>query len=88
MGAVADGASLLWRCRLHDTVAGDPAEDQGWRAIAEVAEQAFPDRARPGPPGDVHRAMALAALGDEVGLGNLLDGLQAAAIVAIRPPPQ
>ena len=77
LGAVADGASLLWRCRLHDTVAGDPAEDQGWRAIAEVAEQAFP---RAGTAWvDVHRAMALAALGDEVGLGNLLDGLQAAA---------
>ena len=77
LGSVADGASLLWRCRLHDTVAGDRAGDQGWRAIAEVAEQAFP---RPGTAWvDVHRAMALSALGDEVGLGKLLDGLQAAA---------
>ena len=77
LGAVADGASLLWRCRLHDTVAGHPAEDQGWQAIAEVAEQAFP---RPGTAWvDVHRAMALAALGDEVGLGTLLDGLNQAA---------
>ena len=77
LGAVADGASLLWRCRLHDTVAGGHAEDPGWRAIAEVAEQAFP---RPGTAWvDVHRAMALAALGDEVGLGNLLDGLNQAA---------
>ncbi len=76
LGAVADGASLLWRCRLHDTVGGaEPALD--WTAIAELAESAFP---RAGTAWiDVHRAMALAALGDEVGLGNLLDGLREAA---------
>ncbi len=77
LGAVADGASLLWRCRLHDSVAGNRADDHGWRAIAEVADQAFP---RAGTAWvDVHRAMALAALGDEVGLGALIDGLREAA---------
>ena len=71
MGAVADGASLLWRCRLHD---GDAAFD--WREIAELAERAFP---RAGTVWvDVHRAMALAALGDETQIGSLLDGLRAA----------
>lgn len=68
LGGVADSASLLWRCRLHD---GDEAFD--WRAIADLADGAFP---KPGVAWvDVHRAMALAALGDEVGLGKLLDGL-------------
>ena len=77
LGAVADAASLLWRCRLHDSVAGGESEDQGWQAIAEVAESAFP---RPGTAWvDVHRAMALAALGDAVGLGEMLDGLKKAA---------
>ena len=71
MGAVADGASLLWRCRLHD---GDAAFD--WHEIAELAERAFP---RAGTVWvDVHRAMALAALGDETQIGSLLDGLRAA----------
>ena len=77
LGGVADGASLLWRCRLHDSVGGNGSEHPDWRAIADLAESAFP---RPGTAWvDVHRAMALAALGDEVGLGKLLDGLQAAA---------
>ena len=71
MGAVADGASLLWRCRLHD---GDAEFD--WREVAAFAEQAFP---RAGTVWvDVHRAMALAALGDETAIGSLLDGLRAA----------
>ena len=71
MGAVADGASLLWRCHLHDS---DAAFD--WREIAELAERAFP---RAGTVWvDVHRAMALAALGDETQIGSLLDGLRAA----------
>ena len=78
LGAVADAASLLWRCRLHDTVGG--ADSNGvlaWQPIAELAEQAFP---RPGTAWvDVHRAMALAALGDQVGIGNMLDGLNKAA---------
>ena len=77
LGGVADGASLLWRCRLHDSVGGNGSEHPDWRAIADLADSAFP---RPGTAWvDVHRAMALAALGDEVGLGKLLDGLQAAA---------
>ncbi len=77
LGGVADGASLLWRCRLHDTVAGASGEHTDWQAIADLAESAFP---RPGTAWvDVHRAMALAALGDGIGLGKLLDGLQAAA---------
>ncbi len=77
LGAVADGASLLWRCRLHDSVAGGNGEHPDWRAIAELAESAFP---RPGTAWvDVHRAMALAALGDQVGLGALIDGLREAA---------
>ena len=77
LGGVADAASLLWRCRLHDSVGGNGREHPDWRAIADLAESAFP---RPGTAWvDVHRAMALAALGDDVGLGNLLDGLQAAA---------
>lgn len=71
MGAVADGASLLWRCRLHD---GDAQFD--WREVAAFAERAFP---RVGTVWvDVHRAMALAALGDETAIGSLLDGLRAA----------
>lgn len=80
LGAVADGASLLWRCRLHDSVGdvnGGNGEHPDWRAIADLAESAFP---RPGTAWvDVHRAMALAALGDQVGLGNLIDGLREAA---------
>lgn len=77
LGGVADAASLLWRCRMHDSVGGHGRDHPDWRAIAELAEAAFP---RPGTAWvDVHRAMALAALGDEVGLGNLLDGLNAAA---------
>ncbi|MCY3921237.1 MAG: hypothetical protein OXG27_02415 [Chloroflexi bacterium] len=77
LGGVADGASLLWRCRLHDTVSGGNGDHPDWRAIADLADTAFP---RPGTAWvDVHRAMALAALGDEIGLGKLLDGLQAAA---------
>ncbi len=82
LGGVADAASLLWRCRLHDT-AGDPVgggtngAQADWRAIARLAEDAFP---RPGTAWvDVHRAMALAALGDAVGLSELIDGLRAAA---------
>ena len=76
LGEVADGASLLWRCRLHDSVAGGASESADWRAIADVADNAFP---RAGTAWvDVHRAMALAALGDEVGLGKLLDGLREA----------
>ena len=80
LGGVADGASLLWRCHLHDSVGGNAngaSELPDWRAIADLAESAFP---RPGTAWvDVHRAMALAALGDEVGLGKLLDGLNEAA---------
>ena len=42
-----------------------------------MADKAFP---RAGTAWvDVHRAMALAALGDQVGLGKLLDGLREAA---------
>ena len=77
LGEVADGASLLWRCRLHDSVAGNGSEHPDWRVIADVADKAFP---RAGTAWvDVHRAMALAALGDQVGLGKLLDGLREAA---------
>ena len=71
MGAVADAASLLWRCRLHDGDAGFE-----WRDLADFAERAFP---RAGTVWvDVHHAMALAALGDETRIGSLLDGLRAA----------
>lgn len=71
MGAVADAASLLWRCRLHDGAASFD-----WREVAAFAERAFP---RAGTVWvDVHRAMALAALGDETGIGALLDGLREA----------
>ena len=71
MGAVADAASLLWRCRLHDGDAGFE-----WRDVADFAERAFP---RAGTVWvDVHHAMALAALGDETRIGSLLDGLRAA----------
>ncbi|MCY3568432.1 MAG: hypothetical protein OXH38_07365 [Chloroflexi bacterium] len=77
LGAVADGASLLWRCRLHDSVGGGKGGHPDWQAIAELAESAFP---RPGTAWvDVHRAMALAALGDQIGLGALIDGLREAA---------
>jgi len=77
LGSVADAASLLWRCQLHDSVGDNGSEHPDWRTIAELAETAFP---RPGTAWvDVHRAMALAALGDEIGLGKLLDGLNEAA---------
>ena len=77
LGGVADAASLLWRCKLHDTIGGNGSSHPDWQAIAELADSAFP---RAGTAWvDVHRAMALAALGDEVGLGSLLDGLRAAA---------
>ena len=77
LGGVADAASLLWRCGLHDTVGGDRPAHPDWGVVAELAQTAFP---RPGTAWvDVHYAMALAALGDEVGLGALLDGLRAAA---------
>ena len=77
LGGVADAASLLWRCRLHDSVGGNGGDHPDWRAIADLADSAFP---RPGTAWvDVHRALALAALGDQIGLGNLLDGLKQAA---------
>lgn len=77
LGGVADAASLLWRCRLHDTTGVSNGEHRDWSAIAELAESAFP---RAGTAWvDVHRAMALAALGDTVGLGQLMDGLNEAA---------
>ncbi len=80
LGGVADAASLLWRCRLHDTVGGDSGMNGAradWRAIAQFAADVFP---QPGTAWvDVHRAMALAALGDVAGLGELIDGLRAAA---------
>jgi tetratricopeptide (TPR) repeat protein len=77
LGSVADAASLLWRCRLHDSAGGNGARHSDWQAIAELAESAFP---KPGTAWvDVHRAMALAALGDDIGLGKLLDGLRQAA---------
>ena len=71
LGAVADSASLLWRCSL----VGDGREFD-WRVIAETADRAFP----PGASAwvDVHRAMALAALAEAEGLGKLRDALDAA----------
>ena len=71
LGAVADSASLLWRCSL----VGDDREFD-WRVIAETADRAFP----PGTSAwvDVHRAMALAALAEAEGLGKLRDALEAA----------
>ena len=77
LGGVADAASLLWRCRLHDTVGEPNGAHPDWQAIADLAESAFPQAGTAWV--DVHRAMALAALGDVVGIGKLLDGLQAAA---------
>ena len=79
LGEIADAASLLWRCGLHQTVNGNgaTAATLPWSPIAELAQTAYP---QPGMAWvDVHRAMALAALSDRVGLGSLLDGLRNAA---------
>lgn len=71
LGAVADSASLLWRCSLVGAGQGFD-----WQVIAETADRVFP--AGTSAWVDVHRAMALAALAETEGLGKLRDALRAA----------
>ena len=71
LGEVADSASLLWRCALSGAGGGFD-----WRAVADVAERAFPRGANAWV--DVHRAMALAALGEAAGMDALRDALRQA----------
>ena len=73
LGALADGASFLWRCRLYGVApAGLP-----WQEIAELATSAFPKAGTAWV--DAHKGIALAALHDDEGVDALLDGLRAAA---------
>jgi hypothetical protein len=69
---VVDSASLLWRREL----AGAPAVPEAWRAVAQHAGATFSS------PGlaflDVHCAVALAAAGDEAGLGRWIARLRQA----------
>lgn len=67
--AVADGASLLWRCDLHGAYDRLP-----WDEVRAHAAAAYP---RAGVTwADVHCAIAYAGAGDEAALSALIDGLR------------
>ena len=68
--AMIDGSALLWRFRLD----GVPEPPAGWRALADLV----PRVSRPGFVfGEMHAALAYAAVGDTAGLTKLIDGLRA-----------
>jgi tetratricopeptide (TPR) repeat protein len=67
--AMIDGSALLWRLRLD----GAPEPPDGWRALADLAGRV----SRPGFVfGEVHAALAYAAVGDTAGMTRLIDGLR------------
>jgi hypothetical protein len=69
LGALADSASLLWRCDLYDTGAAC-----AWEEVRALAARAFP---RPGITfADVHAGLAYAAAGDQAALATLIDSLE------------
>jgi tetratricopeptide (TPR) repeat protein len=68
--AMIDGSALLWRLRLD----GAPEAPAVWRDLAALAERV----SRPGFVfGEVHAALAYAAVGDTAALTKLMDGLRA-----------
>jgi len=68
--AMIDGSALLWRFRLD----GAPEPPGGWGALADLV----PRVSRPGFVfGEVHAALAYAAVGDTTGMTKLIDGLRA-----------
>jgi tetratricopeptide (TPR) repeat protein len=68
--SMIDGAALLWRFRLD----GSPEPPAGWRALADLAARV----SRPGFVfGELHAALAYAAVGDTAALTRLMDGLRA-----------
>ena len=73
LGTLADAASLLWRCRLY----GSTNRALPWGAVVELCQTEFPAAGNAWV--DAHKAMALAASGDEASIDGLLDGLRAAA---------
>src|SRR5215208_769027 len=69
LGALADAASLLWRCELYGTDAVC-----AWEEVRELAEKAFP---RAGVTfADMHAAIAYAAAGDQEALEGLVAALR------------
>jgi len=68
--ALMDGAALLWRFQLYDSVDGALP----WRPLADLAARVV----RPGFIfGDIHAALAYAASGDDAALSALIDSLRA-----------
>jgi tetratricopeptide (TPR) repeat protein len=68
--ALMDGAALLWRFQLYDSVDGALP----WRPLADLAARVV----RPGFIfGDIHAALAYAASGDDAALSALIDNLRA-----------
>ena len=68
--ALMDGAALLWRFQLYDSVDGALP----WRPLAELAARVL----RPGFIfGDIHAALAYAASGDDAALSALIDNVRA-----------
>jgi len=68
--AMIDGSALLWRLRLD----GAPEAPAVWSDLAALAERV----SRPGFVfGEVHAALAYAAVGDTAALTKLMDGLRA-----------
>lgn len=71
--ALLDGAALLWRFQLY----GCADAPLPWQPVAELGDRIA---ARPGFAfGDVHAALAYAAVGDHAGLDRLSIGWQALA---------
>jgi hypothetical protein len=68
---VTDGASLLWRCLLHD----HPVPKRFWNDSATHAERALPTVGI--AFADMHIALAEAATGNQLGLDRRIDGLEA-----------
>jgi tetratricopeptide (TPR) repeat protein len=73
LGAVADSASFLWRCRLY----GSTEAALPWAAVAELCTASFPKVGTAWV--DVHRGMTLSALSDDDGISALLGSLREAA---------
>jgi tetratricopeptide (TPR) repeat protein len=67
--AMIDGSALLWRFRLD----GIPEPSTAWSTLAALAGRV----SRPGFVfGEIHAALAFAAVGDTAGMTRLMDGLR------------
>lgn len=79
MPLLADAASFLWRCRLHDV--GVQAQD--WAAVAAFATRAFPAAGL--AFADLHAAMADAAAGNPGALEDRIAQLEDRVAAATLP---